>query len=468
MSSKNRRKPWKSLAFRLTFLYASLGFATLIIVSLVSYVFLNSALQRELDQELLNEVTEYAALLKTQSLDVLRDVLARETMSEGTDKVFHRILDSAGNEIFATEMASWREIPVSRTHVLAAAAGRTAFESLMPATRADPVRIIYGPIGEGWVLQIGLSTTRDLEMLRQFRQVFLLATILFTLCSIMLGAFMARRALRGVQEVTQTARNISAGNWGSRVPVSDRSDEIDELAQAFNEMIDHIQALIRELREVADDIAHDLRTPITRMRAAAESALDRGELPDQHQESAASLIEECDHLLTMINTTLEISQTEAGASRIHPESVDISGLIEEVADLFRTAAEDKQVALDCDDCPGLRTQGDPQRLRRAFAHLLDNAIKYTPSGGSVTIHCANENESVRVSIEDTGIGIPQENLDKIFDRFFRVDPSRSQSGNGLGLSLARAIFRAHGGDLTVDSVPGHGSTFVATLPRNES
>jgi len=464
MSSTTHPSLTRSLAFRLTLMYASISTASLVVVLAVSYLVLQSALQRRLDQGLCNEIGEYSSLLRAQSIEIMRDVLEREAVSEGTDKVFFRILDAAGHEVLATDMIAWADVNVRRSHLVAAAEGKTVFETYRHRDRPYPSRIVYGPAGRGWVFQLGESTEGNAEVLQRFRQVFALTTVAFVCCSMVLGNFMARRALSGVQRVTQTAKDISSGAWDSRVPLSRRHDEIDELAEAFNEMVERIQVLVGELKEVTDDIAHDLRTPITRMRAAAETALQNAGGNLEQQEMAGNILEECDRLLGLINTMLEISQTEAGGRGLALERIDLSGIVEDVVDLFRASAEDKRLTLAFRDCPGLLVQGDLHRLKPAIAHLIDNAVKYTDPGGTIAVTCRRDAEAARVTVEDTGIGISESDWGNVFARFYRVDPSRSQSGNGLGLSLARAICRAHGGDLTVESVLGQGSTFEIVLP----
>jgi heavy metal sensor kinase len=464
MSSKRKIEMGRSLAFRLTLMYAVISTVSLFAVLAVSYLMLRGILQRQLDQGLVNEIAEYGALLEKQNIDVMRDVLGQEVASEGTDRIFFRILDGAGREILATDMRAWPGVETKMPHLLAAADGRTVFETWRSGSRPHPARIVYGRLGNGLVMQLGESTAANAEVLAYYRRIFTVASAAFVACSILIGSLMARRALSGVQRVTQAARDISAGAWDSRVPLSHREDEIDELASAFNDMVERIQMLIKGLREVTDDIAHDLRTPLTRMRAAAELAL-RG--PAEHagrHEMTETILEECDQLLVIINTMLDISQTEAGARPLARERLDLSALAEDVYELFRPAAEDKAVALALERCPDLVVDGDPQRLKRAIAHIVDNAVKYTGSDGSVTVACTREGRMAVVSVRDTGEGIPAADVAKVFDRFYRADQSRSQRGNGLGLSLSRAICRAHGGDLTVASVLGEGSTFAVVLP----
>ena len=183
---------------------------------------------------------------------------------------------------------------------------------------------------------------------------------------------------------------------------------------------------------------------------------------------AASTIEECDRLLDMINTMLMISKTESGVDKLSREEIDLAGLVREACELFEPTAEDKGVTLSCDVPERSRLVGDTRMIQRMLSNLLDNAIKYTPSGGSVTVSVSENDEPGHCLGQRYGIGISPSDLPRIFERFYRCDQSRSQAGIGLGLSLARAIARAHGGDITVTSTPNQGSTFTVTLPKSPS
>jgi len=298
-----------------------------------------------------------------------------------------------------------------------------------------------------------------------FQGLFLTTMALLVGLATGVGWFMARRAVSGVTAITRTAQGISAGTLEKRVPVRDRGDEIDQLAMTFNQMLDRIQTLVTEIRQMGDNIAHDLKSPLTRIRGMAEITLTTGESLSGYQAMAASAIEECDRLLDMINTMLMISRTEAGVDRPIREEIDLACLIRDACNLFRTMAEDKGLTLDCDIPERCSITGDIRAIQRMLANLVDNAIKYTASGGTVRVVMPewSENNTV-ITVTDTGCGISEADLPHIFERFYRCDQSRSRSGTGLGLSLARAIARAHGGDISVESRPGHGSAFTVSLP----
>jgi len=230
-------------------------------------------------------------------------------------------------------------------------------------------------------------------------------------------------------------------------------------------MLDRIQDLVEGIREISDNVAHDLKSPITRIRGAAEIVLTTGNSMQEFEQMAASNIEDCDRLLDMINTMLMISQTEAGVGEINRVDVDMARIVKDACDLFQPMAADKGVDLVCNDIESISLKGDVSLLQRMVANLVDNAIKYTAENSIVRVTVqASADQEIVIAIMDTGAGISEKDLPHIFERFYRCDPSRSTSGSGLGLSLARAIAQAHKGRIEVESKVGQGSIFQAILP----
>ena len=249
------------------------------------------------------------------------------------------------------------------------------------------------------------------------------------------------------------------------MPVGTGGDEIDRLAATFNRMLDRIQALMTGIKEMTDNIAHDLKSPITRIRGQAEMALTSHGAADEYEAMAAGAVEECDRLLEMINTMLFISRTEAGVSRPELKPLDLAAVVRDACGLFQSLAEDKRIALTWEAPERLEMTGDIRLIQRMLGNLLDNAIKYTPEDGAVAVAArANPDHSISIVVKDSGIGISEKDLPHIFERFYRGDPSRSQAGAGLGLSFARAAARAHGGEISVESSGSSGAVFRVTLP----
>jgi len=310
----------------------------------------------------------------------------------------------------------------------------------------------------------GISRHALSELREAFRRYFGLPLGLIIIFSAAGGWLMARRALSGVEEVTRAAVDITGGALDRRVPVTGRGDEIDRLAGAFNEMVGRVQDLLGQMKEISENIAHDLRSPITRMRGMAEMDLTSGSANEDHNAMAGTIIEECDRLLGMINTMLDISEAESGLMKLAVGEVDLALLLRDVCDLFQPLAEDRNIEMAVEAPETLPVPGDLRRLQRLFSNLVDNAIKYTPRGGSIRLLTEKLPQGAIVRVRNTGTGIPEEDLPHIFDRFYRGEKSRSTPGHGLGLSLARAIVLVHGGRIEAESSPGRGAEFTVTLP----
>jgi signal transduction histidine kinase len=389
-----------------------------------------------------------------------------EAESEGFGDIFFRLLDPAGGEIAATNMTAWKGVGVNESALARVAAGKgPVFETVSVPGKPYEARIIYGILESGRIIQIGVSLEDDARFLETFRAVFVPGILIIMALSTLIGWFVAARALTGVKDVTRTALDISEGAFEKRVQVRARGDEVEQLAVAFNRMLDRIHELVRGLREVTDDIAHDLRTPIARIRGLAEAELNAGKDGEESNRLAADTVEECDNLLQMINTMLEISEIEAGIRVMPRTGVDLAQVIGEAVELFRPIADEKGIRLVSHTPDRFPIRGSVHGLQRIVVNLLDNAIKYTPAGGTVSVSLREDGEQVDLIVQDTGVGISEEDLSLVFNRLYRCDSSRSQPGFGLGLSLASAVARAHGGHIAAASRPGQGSTFTVTLPR---
>ena len=463
--SKILRSP-RTLAFRLTLWYAFIFTLTSLGAFLLFNFLITSGLNERTDQALLAEVSELSSHLALKGLDVVELDIVQDAQSSGVDRMFLRVLSLDGEELVSSNMTSWTNVAIKREALERLTNGEShVFETLAIPQLPHKVRILYGIIGPDKLVQIGRSLEDNELFMEAFRERFVLLMTALIIFGGLIGWFMARRALQGVEEVAQTAEDISKGAFERRVPFKARGAEIDRLATTFNEMLDRIHALICGMREISDNIAHDLRSPITRIRGVAEMTLTSGKSMGEYESMAANTIEECDRLLEMIETMLAISELEAGAGDLAMEEVDMAGVVEDACDLFQPLAEDKDLTIVTEVITDSFVRGDTQKLQRLVANLLDNAIKYTESEGTVKVSLDGDASKVLLSVEDTGNGISEDDLANIFERFYRCDPSRSEAGVGLGLSLVMAIARSHGGEVAVTSYPGKGSTFSVSLPR---
>jgi heavy metal sensor kinase len=461
---------YNTLAFRLTLWYAGIFMLSACVAFFFFYLLITTVIRQQTDQALLSEVRTFSSILSNQGPEAVKRQALLQAKAAGEKKIFFRLLYITGQLFSSSNMSYWRDIGINRDAVNRLLDSRTPiFDTINIRDRKHKIRVLYAAIGPGMIMQLGQSMENHTRIIEVFRKVFITTMLILFALAAVVGWFMARRALAGVENVTRTARWISDGRLDKRVPVKKRADEIDQLALTFNQMLDRIENLVTGIKEMSDNIAHDLKSPITRIRGIAEVSLTSGSSLKEYETMAGSTIEECDRLLDMINTMLIISKTEAGLGQFDNEELDIAAVVQGACELFRPMAENEGLTLVCDAPERLVMNGDMRMIQRMISNLLDNAVKYTPEGGSIDVAAALGNhQSIRISIKDTGIGISTPDLSHIFERFYRCDPSRSRTGTGLGLSFALAIARAHGGDITVTSEPDKGSKFTVVLPNNGS
>ncbi len=276
--------------------------------------------------------------------------------------------------------------------------------------------------------------------------------------SIIAGIVTAVRVLRRIDTISGTAAKIMSGNLSERVPVTKRNDEFDGLATNLNLMLDRIEQLMQGLKEVTDNVAHDLKTPLTRLRNKAESALREGTSPDVQRQALETTISESDKLIRTFNALLMIARAEAGAPSGALAELDLSTVVSDVAELYGPVAEDEGMVLNAEVTAGIRLRGNRELLGQALVNLVENAIKYAkpPRGdGRIDVAIRQVNGRVLIEVADHGPGIPEADRQRVLERFVRLDMSRSEAGSGLGLSLVAAVARLHRGTFRIeDNAPG--------------
>ena len=466
MFSDWKRRFFKTLSFRMAFWNATLFALSSVTMFTVIYFMLAANMLQRTDQMLRAEATEVAALFRSEGLaGVKTDITADDgTEVAVADGIFKRLLAPDGGVLATTDPKLWRGLSFHGRSAERIPAGQVIIKTQHVVGQRHRIRVASTELADGKLLQIAVSLRENDGFLEDYREVTAaVVAVVFVLATVG-GWLTAKRAVSGVVRVARTAVHIGQGDLSQRVSLDRRGDEIDQLALAFNAMVERLQLLVSELKEVTNNIAHDLRSPITRMRGIAEATLARNEKNQACRELAGNVLEESDRLIGIINTMLEIAETESGVAQIARVPVDVDEIARNACDLFQPVAEDKGVRVQkaSPDVPAI-VLGDASRLQRVVANLLDNAVKYTPAGGSVALTVSGTSSDVLLSVADTGVGISGKDLPHIFERFYRADAGRCTPGNGLGLSLVHALVCAHGGDIRAESTPGKGSTFTVRL-----
>jgi heavy metal sensor kinase len=302
--------------------------------------------------------------------------------------------------------------------------------------------------------------------LRRYLDLLLLRALPSLVLTLLAVWWMAHRALAPLTTLASEARGVNIGTLDRRLHTRGTGDQLDDVASAFNETLANLENAFGEMRQFSSALAHELRTPLAALRGEMELALLRARSESDWRTSAASQIDEIDKLTRMVNQLLTLARAEAGEIPLAHDAVDLGALVATITEQLEPVAQARDLDLHCVVHQPVTVRGDSGWLERLLLNLLDNAIKYTPSRGNIRVHVSREQNHARVDVSDTGLGIRADAVPHIFERFYRVDPSRSSTieGAGLGLSLAKWIVDRHQGQIDVQSEPGKGSTFTIWLP----
>jgi signal transduction histidine kinase len=447
------RRLGKTHAFRLAILYLAVFAASVLGVLLFIYWMSADFIERQTEATLDAEITGLAEQYAQRGISGLVQIVAARSAGNRGDSMLYLVTTADGRPL-AGNVTNWPKGVAVRSGPLSF----TTEVNVKGQTETHPARGMLIVIPEGYRLLVARDISDATAFRGHIKTTLIWSGLMALAVGLVGGAVMGRNMLRRVEQVNRTAERVVGGNLSDRVPLRGSGDEFDQLANNLNGMLDQIERLMTGIREVTDNVAHDLKTPLARLRARLELAL----LPDADavQQSAAirAAIEEADRMLATFNALLSIAEAEARAGREHSEPLDLGEIARAVAELYEPLAEERGFAFALDVEAGLIIQGDRNLLSQAIANLLDNALKYggSPRGSSEIRLSARRDQGMAVlDVCDRGPGIPEMNREAVFDRFVRLEPSRSTPGNGLGLSLVRAIVHLHSGVVQLgDNKPG--------------
>jgi heavy metal sensor kinase len=321
--------------------------------------------------------------------------------------------------------------------------------------------------GTQFLIEVGAPYNQIEAVLRGLLLTFALGLPLIVALAIGGGYLLMRGALRPVDEIRQKAAQITSRNLSERLPVVHTGDELERLATDLNHMIERLEESFHQINRFSADASHELRTPLTVLQGELEAVAEKGQtLPEDVRDTIGSALEETQRLAKIVESLLAISRLEAGEARVQPVRLDLAELTRTTADHMKLLAEEKHISITCEGTDPVEVEADPSRLKQVVVNLLDNAIKYTPEGGDVSLSVTQREGRAVLEVADRGLGISAIDLPHVFERFYRADKARSRQmgGTGLGLSIVRSICLAHGGQVTVNSTEGRGSLFCVELP----
>jgi signal transduction histidine kinase len=441
----------RSSTFRLAAIY--LVVFALSVGAILTYVFWNTAhlLERQAEETIRAEVLALADQYGQRGLPGVADLINRR-VSEETGTLY-LLVDAKEQFVVGNLRNMPSPKPEDETFVDFPITIGKGQKKLFHTARAYHVELT-----NGFRLLVG----RDVEEIHTFRKL-ITTTLLWALGLSLIfglggGYLTSRNFLRRVDAITAASRTIMAGDLSQRMPVAGTSDELDRLAQSLNDMLGQIERLMTGMKEVSSNVAHDLKTPLTRMRARAEAALRSGTAAEQ-RAALAQTLEESERLLDTFNALLSIARAEAGNAREGLIEADVSEILGEVAELYEPLVEEAGGTLTCEAAASLPVRADRQLLAQSFSNLIDNAMKYGTSGSdekvAIVMSGTREGGNAVIRISDQGPGIAAADRERVLDRFVRLDDSRSRPGNGLGLSLVASVVKLHGGQLRLDdAAPG--------------
>jgi heavy metal sensor kinase len=464
---------FNSVHVRMTLWYVLVFGLLLACFSVFVYAAVSRATYSRLDQSLANSTETTANLLRSEMEENEGDVTAAAAETQKVLRLgdVHMAVFHVRQVLTANDSSGWvLNVPEAAFRAAEASSGPTL--STVGGFGEEGARLAVLRVSAGeadYFLALAQPLHNTVEELEALGRIFYLAIPGALLVAGLGGLLLARKSLAPVAAMTEQAASISARNLHERLEVTNSRDELGRLATVLNNLLSRLDRSFESLRQFTADASHELRTPLSIIRGEAEVALSQKRDEAEYRESLAIVQDEARRLSRMVDDMLALAGADDGQQRLNVEEFYLNDLVEECARSSQVLALAKAISLTLDPATDITFRGDESLLRRMIVNLLDNAIKYTPSGGHVSVKLTSKDAGVEITVADTGIGIPADATARIFERFYRADRARSRSdgGSGLGLSIAKWVAEAHNGSIDLDSRPGAGSTFTVSLPQGK-
>ena len=466
MSSKGSEYLRRTFALRLGLYYAGLFTISAITLLAFTYLLLARALAAQDHDVLESMLSRYTVEFEHAGLTGLRSLVEADAGEGRHERLLVRVINNQTEVIYFSTPPGWTTFDLSQLDE--APALSSGWSTIDNPPDGSVLEIGTLNLSDGVTVQVGRSSRIRDELLGNFRARAFEVLTLILVIGMAGGVFLTYAGLAPLRALEVTLRSIlQTGQFDARVATRGSRDSLDELGVLVNSMLSRLQTLLAGMRGALDNVAHDLRTPLTRFRNVAEAALVAGD-GEAVREGLALALEEADTMNATLTALMDISEAETGIMALTPQRFVLADVVQEAVALYADEAEDKGLTLQADVSPTLELAADRIRVRQVLANLIENAVKYTGTGGRVDVSARETGGAVTTTVRDTGIGISAADLPFVWDRLYRADASRSVRGLGLGLSLVKAIVEAHGGRVEVVSSPGAGSTFSVILPMPAS
>jgi heavy metal sensor kinase len=454
-----------SIGWRLTLWYLAIFAGAQIVFATGMWLSLRHHLYAIVDDNLRDEVADLETLLQEQPPDAspaeLQEVLRRNYADTGE---YLEVYDEQGTQLFQSAALRKQEINWG----VRPSPGGVQFQDQALSPRH--LRFVTCWVSHGnqrLLVHFGLSNRQVREALRAFQTYLWMGLPLLVLMAAGGGYWLSRRALAPVDQLTRTARTITGSSLGNRLKQLHTGDELERLSDTLNEMLDRLEAAFRRVTEFTADASHELRTPISLIRTEAELALRRSRDPEEYRAALEHILSETDRTAQLLEQLLELARADSGRAVLAMGPLDLRGVIQQAGQAWGDVIHARGMSFHAETAAeAVMVRGDDSSLRRLLDILLDNALKYSNQPGHIRLTLVHTADRATIAVEDSGVGIPIEEQEKIFERFYRVDKARGRwpSGSGLGLSIARWIVQEHGGTIRVHSIVGEGSVFEVVLP----
>ena len=468
MSLRTKDNYLGRLDVRLTFYYTSIFL--LLSLMLCSFFFyrLGHNLLKQIDRILKDETLEFTNVIHSNSADLRRACEAYEKIKLNLKyyPLYFRVLRSDGTVYF--ESANAQKLSVSPFDQR-----KAPILTLLDPNGSHPYREYKNKFtlkdGTTYIMQVAIDIDLIKSTMRNLLENILIVIPLLLVLSIGFGLFVSKRYRDKIHSITSLTNRITSQNLQERLAVPQANDEIKDLTLTLNSMIDRIEKSFKEIKQFTADVSHELRTPLFAMKGEMEVALSGKRTGDEYQEAIAESLERINLLIKMVNDLFLVSRFEAKKMDLDLLYLNLGEIVRDLHDFYLPMAQEKDLRFSVDRCDDVLFRGDRTRIHQLLSNLIDNAIKFTPVQGAVSLSLGKENNSIEFRVTDTGIGIPDADKQNIFNRFFQGDKSRSGAarGSGLGLHICKRIVEAHYGEITVESNEGTGVTFIVTFPVTE-